>query len=125
MRELETWVQHGSTARTDEHVTSIEDLRVSKEADSLGKRIADNILSHKRILGQMDPGCMGMLNAVMSPDRLAGIGMPLELLNQSDLLAEMELIGGQTAASHLQWLKEQGTTFHWGNNPLHDPTWHH
>ena len=40
----------------------------------------------------MDPGCMGMLNTVMSPDKLAQIGMPLELLNQSDLLAEMSLV---------------------------------
>jgi L-fucose isomerase-like protein len=122
MRELETWVQSGSIVRTDDHVTSIEELRVAKDADSLGRRVADNILSHKRILGQMDPGCMGMLNAVMSPDRLAGIGMPLELLNQSDLLAEMDLIGGQTATSHLQWLKERGTTFHWGNDPVHELT---
>jgi L-fucose isomerase-like protein len=60
---------------------------------------------------------MGMLNAVMSPDRLANIGMPLELLNQSDLLAEMELVGDDVAENHFHWLKEKGVTFHWGGDP--------
>ena len=120
MQELQTWVDEGNIERETDHITSIDQLHIQKEAESLGTRIANDILKHKRILGQMDPGCMGMLNAVMSPDRLAGIGMPLELLNQSDLLAEMELVGDETAQKHLQWLRERGVSFHWGNDPHTD-----
>jgi len=49
----------------------------------------------------MDPGCMGMLNAVLSPDKIAAIGMPVELLSQSDLLAEMSLVKSETAERNL------------------------
>ena len=116
MRELQAWVDNGTIERAADHITSIDKLHLSKEAEALGKQIADDILVQKRILGQMDPGCMGMLNAVMSPDKLADIGMPLELLNQSDLLAEMELVSDETAENHLQWLKDRGVAFHWGSD---------
>jgi len=120
MNELRAWVEVGSIDRTSDHVTSIDELSIPGEAESVGKRIAEHIFAHKRILGQLDPGCMGMLNAVMSPDKLANIGMPLELLNQSDLLAEMELVSNDIAENHLHWLKEKGVTFHWGDDPTTD-----
>jgi hypothetical protein len=117
MQELGAWVDKGRIEHPTDHVTSIEKLYLSKKAEVFGKQIADDILKQKRILGQMDPGCMGMLNAVMSPDKLAGIGMPLEFLNQSDLLAEMEVVQDKTAKNHLQWLRDHDVIFHWGSDP--------
>jgi len=60
---------------------------------------------------------MGMLNAVMNPAKLAGIGMPLELLSQSDLVAEMSLVSDKEAQSHLNWLLGRRAWFDWGTDP--------
>jgi hypothetical protein len=63
---------------------------------------------------------MGMLNAVINPAKLAGIGMPLELLNQSDLVAEMNLVGDEEAQKHLNWLVKKGVWFDWGTDQYED-----
>jgi len=59
---------------------------------AFGKKLAEDIKREKRIMGQLDPGCMGMINAIIDPAKLGAIGMPVEYLNQSDLLAEMALV---------------------------------
>ena len=116
MIHLNTWLDKGSIEYPSGHVTDTRELNMPEKANGQGKMLAEDILRNKRILGQMDPGCMGMLNAVMSPEKMADIGMPVELLNQSDLLAEMFLVSEDTAARHLNWLEEKGTRFHWGED---------
>lgn len=114
MKNLQTWANTGNVTYSEDHISSLNDLNLSESAKNLGQKIAQTILQKKRILGQMDPGCMGMLNAVVSPDKLAAIGMPLELLSQSDLLAEMELVSDTEAQVVLEWLQEKKVHFNWG-----------
>jgi L-fucose isomerase-like protein len=121
-KRLKEWLDTGRIEYPTDHVSSLGELSVPQGPRRFGKWLADDILKRKRILGQMDPGCMGMLNAVMSPEKLAGIGMPVELLNQSDLLAEMSLVEDATARRHYEWLKDRGTTFHLGTDPAKDLT---
>ncbi len=116
MKNLKKWVDTGIVTYSTDHITSIDKLKISKDADIFGNEIARDIIKNKKILGQMDPGCMGMLNAVLSPDKIAGIGMPVEFLNQSDLLAEMGLVSDKIAEDNLKWLKGKGVTFHWGTD---------
>lgn len=116
MKNLGSWIETGSIRYPTDHISPLEDLGVSDGAEEFGAEVAGDILRNKRILGQMDPGCMGMLNAVLSPDKMAAIGLPVELLNQSDLLAEMELVGDGTAQRNLKWLKDRGVTFHFGED---------
>ncbi|MCP4750510.1 MAG: hypothetical protein GY866_06430 [Proteobacteria bacterium] len=116
MGNLKRWIDTESIEYPTDHIVDLSSLKVSAEAETVGRELADDILKNKRILGQMDPGCMGMLNAVMSPDKLAQIGMPLELLNQSDLLAEMSLVSRGEAEATLDWLKNNGVVFKWGSD---------
>ena len=116
MKRLRTWVDTGSITYPVDHIERFEGSMIPEGAAGLGHEIADDIIGNKRILGQMDPGCMGMLNAVLSPDRMAAIGMPVELLNQSDLLAEMELVPDEVARDNLEWLENRGITFHYGED---------
>jgi len=116
MSRLKEWIQTGAIVYPMDHITALASLELSSEAKVFGSTLAEDILNHKRILGQMDPGCMGMLNAVMSPDKLAAIGLPLELLNQSDLLAEMSLVSNTEAENTLSWLENKRVTFHWGTD---------
>jgi len=122
MEGLESWVRTGILKYSEDHITNLKDLKISLGAERLGKVIGADILKRRRILGQMDPGCMGMLNAVMSPEKLASIGMPLELLNQSDLLAEMVLVSDETAKGSLEWLRDRGASFHFGFDPSSELT---
>ncbi len=78
MTNLRSWTTNGTIEYPLDHLTNLDFLPLSPQAQKLGETLAEDILRSKRILGQMDPGCMGMLNAVMSPDMLARIGMPLE-----------------------------------------------
>jgi hypothetical protein len=111
---LSGWIATGTIAYSLEHLTSLDKLRLPERARAVGQGLATTILKEKRILGQFDPGCMGMLNAVMGPDKLASIGMPVELLSQSDLLSEMALVSSREAEQTLEWLENRGASFHWG-----------
>ena len=56
-------------------------------AAELGRRVGEHILRHKEIMGLFDTFCMGMINGVFPQKALVDIGMPLESLSQSALLA--------------------------------------
>ena len=117
MKKLEQWLKRGAITHRTSHVSDGSGLRLSADAKKLGAALAADIKTHKRIMGQLDPGCMGMLNGVMNPARLGAIGMPIEYLNQSDLLAEMALVPNDEAQGYLNWLIKKGTWFDWGTDP--------
>lgn len=116
MKKLGQFVQRGSVTHSQAHWTDAESLKLPPAADKFGQKLAKDILNKRRILGQLDPGCMGMLNAVMDPAKLGAVGMPIEYLNQSDLLAEMALVSDDEAQDHLNWLVKKGTNFQWGTD---------
>ncbi len=116
MKRLSEWCKTGTIKHSMAHLTDAAKLKLSSKANAFGKELAADIMQNKRIMGQFDPGCMGMMNAVMDPAKLGAIGMPIELLNQSDLLAEMALVSDREAQSNLNWLVRKGTNFHWGTD---------
>ncbi|MBW1635546.1 MAG: hypothetical protein JRJ68_04655 [Deltaproteobacteria bacterium] len=120
MDRLKAWCATGKIIYESSHLVSANTLTISPEADSFGKELAAEIIRNKRILGQLDPGCMGMLNALINPAKLGAIGMPIELLNQSDLVAEMDTISDREAQDHLNWLVERGAWFDWGVDQFKD-----
>jgi len=116
MKKLAEWVKTGECTHDMSHVADAASLKLSASAKSFGKKLADDIRKHRRIMGQLDPGCMGMLNAVLDPGKVGAIGMPIEYLNQSDLLAEMDLVSDEEAQGYLNWLVKKGTWFDWGTD---------
>ncbi len=114
MEKLEQWVKTGTVKHSMAHLSNANKLKLSPDAAKLGESLAADILKNRRIMGQFDPGCMGMLNAVLDPAKTGAIGMPIEYLNQSDLLAEMKLVDDVEAQKHLNWLVRKGTWFDWG-----------
>ncbi len=120
MQKLGEWCKSGRIRHSEKHLTDAATLKVAPAADQFGKALAADIRKHRRIMGQFDPGCMGMLNGVMDPAKLGAIGMPVEYLNQSDLLAEMDLINDEEAQKHLNWLVKKGTWFDWGTDQFTD-----
>lgn len=120
MAKLETWCRKGYVGHDMKHLSPADELRVSPAANRFGKDLADDIFMKRRIMGQFDPGCMGMLNAVMDPAKLGAVGLPIEYLNQSDLVAEMNLISDEEAQKPLDWLLRKGAWFDWGTNKFTD-----
>jgi len=120
MQRLKAWADTGRIEYDDSHLVPAQKARLSDQALKFGEELAGDIRRNKRIMGQMDPGCMGMLNAVIDPAKLGAIGMPLELLNQSDLVAEMALVSDQQAQKHLDWLIDHGVWFNWGTNQFEE-----
>lgn len=116
MKKLEEWCKSGKVTHSEKHVTDAANLKLSPAAKRFGNALAADIFKNRRIMGQFDPGCMGMLNAVMDPGKLGAAGMPIEYLNQSDLVAEMNLVSDAEAQKHLNWLVKKGTNFHWGTD---------
>jgi len=120
LERLKTWLKTGEIRYDMSHLARAESLKLSPDALRFGENLAADIRRHKRIMGQLDPGCMGMLNALINPAKLGAIGMPLELLNQSDLVAEMGLVSDREAQGHLNWLLRKGTWFNWGTDLFED-----
>jgi L-fucose isomerase-like protein len=116
MEQLAAWCKRGEVHHDLSHLAKAQDLKLASSALEFGEKLARDIIRNKRIMGQLDPGCMGMLNAVIGPDKLGAIGMPLELLNQSDLVAEMSLVSDREAQNHLNWLVKEGAWFDWGHD---------
>jgi len=116
MKGLAEWVKTGEVRHDMSHLADASTLKLSSKANKFGEALAADIFKNRRIMGQFDPGCMGMLNAVMSPALLGAVGMPIEYLNQSDLLAEMKLVSDDEAQGHLNWLVDKGAKFMWGHD---------
>ncbi|MBN2308621.1 MAG: fucose isomerase [Candidatus Hydrogenedentes bacterium] len=117
MQQLAGWIKTGEIKHSMAHVTDAAKLKLSGKAVAFGKELAADIRKNKRIMGQFDPGCMGMLNAVIDPGKVGALGMPIEYMNQSDLVAEMGLVSDREAQKHLNWLLRKGVWFDWGPNP--------
>ncbi|HPO12268.1 MAG TPA: fucose isomerase [Candidatus Hydrogenedentes bacterium] len=120
MKKLEDWCKTGKVVHSEKHVSNAASLKLSPAAKRFGNALAADIFKKRRIMGQFDPGCMGMLNAVIDPGKLGAAGMPIEYLNQSDLVAEMNLVSDQEAQKHLNWLVKKGANFHWGTDMYND-----
>ena len=116
MKKLGEWCNKGVCTHGESHLRDAAKLKLSTAAEKFGADLAADIRKNRRIMGQLDPGCMGMLNAVMDPAKLGAIGLPIEYLNQSDLLAEMDLVSDEEAQGHLNWLIKKGAWFDWGTD---------
>ncbi|NLO33766.1 MAG: hypothetical protein GX117_10490 [Candidatus Hydrogenedentes bacterium] len=116
MKNFDKWLKTGKLSHSMAHLTDGAKCTLSAEAEKIGKTLAESIRRERRIMGQFDPGCMGMLNTVMDPAKLGALGMPIEYLNQSDLVAEMALVSDEEAQKQLDYLIRKGVNFSWGTN---------
>ena len=124
-RGLRTWLAHGDAA--PRHQLPAPSCRAAirvleTSAGRIGAEVGRYSLRHKEIIGLFDTFCMGMINGVFPQKALADIGMPLEGLSQSDLLAEMALVPQPLREACLAWYEAQGMRFLWGSDPATELT---
>ncbi len=124
MRGLDTWLRDGHLSHKLGYLHPVPASAplLASEAGQIGVKVGQSILKHKAIVGLFDTFCMGMINGVFPQKALADIGMPLEGLSQSDLLAEMALVPAALREQCLAWYEAQGMKFVFGSDPATELT---
>ena len=123
-RSLGAWLKTGRIEHDTSYLHEIDRRHavMATPAGRLGAEVGRYSLQHKEIIGLFDTFCMGMINGVFPQKALADIGMPLEGLSQSDLLAEMALVPRELAEQCLAWYQAQGMRFEFGSDPATELT---
>jgi L-fucose isomerase-like protein len=124
LRGLGSWLKTGAIQHDTSYLHPVERAHPVLEtpAGRIGAAVGRYVLRHKELLGLFDTFCMGMINGVFPQKALADIGMPLEALSQSDLLAEMALVPDDLRARCLAWYQARGMTFQLGADPAKELT---
>ncbi len=123
-RSLGTWLRTGRIVHDTSYLHEIDRSHavMATPAGRLGAEVGRYSLQHKEIIGLFDTFCMGMINGVFPQKALADIGMPLEGLSQSDLLAEMALVPPALREECLAWYEARGMRFRFGADPATELT---
>ena len=119
---LATWLSGRDVVHDTSHVKSLDQVKLAPDAESLGRSLGRSLRQGKAILGVFDEGCMGMYNAIIPDELLAGCGMFKERLSQSALYAAMRVVPEQEAKGVRLWLERRGMRFKTGRNPDTDLT---
>ncbi|HTI81630.1 MAG TPA: hypothetical protein VL614_14370 [Acetobacteraceae bacterium] len=124
LRGLGEWLTGGFIEHDTGYLTSItaDHPVMHSAAGLLGKRVGEHVLRHKEIMGLFDTFCMGMINGVFPQQALVDIGMPLEGLSQSALLAEMAKVPRELREACLGWYEARGMRFAFGRDPATELT---
>jgi hypothetical protein len=123
-RGLKSWLERGTIDHDTTHLHPISRAHpvFDTEAGRIGTTVGRFVLRNKEIIGLFDTFCMGMINGVFPQRALAEIGMPMEGLSQSDLLAEMALVPEALREQCLAWYVERGMQFRFGGDPATELT---
>ena len=113
---LRTWLETGRLVHPLDHVRNLPQLDDSHSEVALGRRLAQELVREKAIVGVFDEGCMGMYNAIVEDELLNAIGIYKERLSQSALYAEMLRVPDEDAAAAKAWLDAAGLTFELGSD---------
>lgn len=119
---LEAWLQTGRCEHEKEHVRDLSSYGLAPDTEQLGRKLAQELLSDKAIMGVFDEGCMGMFNAIIPDHLLNQTGVFKERLSQSALFYESTQVPVSEASQVRDWLESHGMVFHTGPNHETDLT---
>jgi len=121
---LRTWLKTGRLEHDTGYLHPIDGGHpvMRTPAGQVGRRVGEYVLRHEEIIGLFDSFCMGMINGVFPQKALCDIGLPMESLSQSALLAEMEKVPTELREQCLRWYESRGMRFQFGTDPAKDLT---
>ncbi len=111
LRGCREWIATGRVKHDLSHVERFDPQIVPAALADSARRLAQEMLSRKAILGVFDEGCMGMYNAILDDELLNPAGIYKERLSQSALVAEMRTVRDDEAQAVRSWLDAQGVRF--------------
>jgi hypothetical protein len=116
---LRAWLDTGRIEHDTSYLHAIprNHAVLASPAGEIGRQVGEYVLRHKDIIGLFDTFCMGMINGVFPQKALCDIGLPLESLSQSALLAEMAEVPQSLREACLDWYAARGMRFNFGSDP--------
>ncbi|MDQ2711900.1 MAG: fucose isomerase [Acidobacteriota bacterium] len=117
LSRLERWLKGEEVVHDISHVRSLDGVSLPNDADTLGRKLAQELKRDKAIIGVFDEGCMGMFNAIIPDHLLNKTGVFKERLSQSSLFAAMQAVSEAEAQAVRRWLDGKGLMFKTGTNP--------
>ncbi len=117
--KLRAWLETGHIEHDTGYLHAIarDHAVLASPAGAIGREVGEYVLRHKEIIGLFDTLCMGMINGVFPQQALCEIGLPLEALSQSALLAEMAEVPAAAREECLAWYEARGMKFRFGQDP--------
>ena len=119
---LRQWLKEKKIDHDLSHVHKLDSSKLPKSEKELGIALAQDLRSHKTIMGVFDEGCMGMYNAIIEDYLLNPMGVYKERLSQAALVAAMRTVPEAEAQAVRTWLDQRGVTFVTGPNEETDLT---
>jgi hypothetical protein len=116
LERLAYWLQGGRVEHDSSHVRPLKSREIPDVSERAGRRVAQELLSEKAVLGVFDEGCMGMSNAIIPDELLQPMGIFKERLSQSALYAAMLRVSKEEALSVRKWLDNKRMTFRTGQD---------
>lgn len=121
-RGIRQWLAEGRIDHDTSHCRELDAALLPHEEAELGRRLAQQLVRQKAILGVFDEGCMGMYNAIIDDELLNPMGIYKERLSQSALVAAMRQVSDAEADDARAWLEGRGMTFVTGSDERTDLT---
>lgn len=119
---LKRWLAGETLLHDLSHVQPLSALTLPRDAETIGRATAVQLMRDKAIMGVFDEGCMGMYNAIIPDELLHRTGVFKERLSQSALYAEMRTVSDAEASAVRTWLDRRGVKFVTGPNEETDLT---
>lgn len=118
LQGLDEWMKTGSIQHNTSYLQPVEaGFAAGSVAASIGTQLGEYVLHKKEIMGIYDMFCMGMINGVFPLRSLIDVGIPLEPLSQSQLLADMGRVPQDLREQCLQYYIDRGMDFRFGEDP--------
>ncbi len=123
VKKLKEWLAAGAITHDTSHAREFGQVdKAYAQALKSGEEAAADFRARPRILGLYDPLCMGMINAAFDERDMAGLGIQLRRLSQSDLYSRMQDIPRAEALGYIKWLVDRGFKLEIGSNPFSEIT---
>lgn len=113
---LQRWLDKGRVVHPTRHVQKLAKAKVPSRALRVAKTLAEELRTHKAIMGVFDEGCMGMYNAIIPDELLFPTGVYKERLSQSALYYASTQVTEEESRAVYKWLLAKGMKFHLGTD---------
>ena len=118
MQRLEQWCNTGSISYREDELSL--DASVSKEAQAIGERVAEQLRSRRALALMLGDTSMGMINGYFGPRLLNPIGFTEHKVDQAWIIDRGKSIDAKRIDDAFAFVKQAGVTFHWGEADAED-----
>lgn len=113
---LQRWLKKGHITHSTRHVQKLAKAKMPPRALRIARKLAEELHTHKAIMGVFDEGCMGMYNAIIPDELLFSTGVYKERLSQSALYYAASQVTSAESRAVYDWLRAKGMKFHLGSD---------